>query len=232
MKSLTKTFLALALALASAAATAQSQCRLAPASGKTFVASPAAEQALALALAGPDGEYAAYAEYAAILEKFGSVQPYATILQAEERHVAALKRQFEKLGLAVPENPYLGKVQAPTSLKAAAEAGVEAEKRNVAMYDQLLALVKDQGGLAQTFTHLQTASRDCHLPALLAAVANDGQLAAQSLGCGGGCGVGKGQGQGWRGGQGCRANGTNCVAMTSVCGMRGGPGCRFGAAGQ
>ncbi len=70
----------------------------------------AAKQALITALSGEAGEYAARAEYKAILDKFGAeVQPYANIYQAEERHVAALVRQCQKLGVAVPEDPYMEK---------------------------------------------------------------------------------------------------------------------------
>ncbi len=40
---------------------------------KTASSDGTAEKALAQALAGPDGEYAAHAEYAAIVQKFGEV---------------------------------------------------------------------------------------------------------------------------------------------------------------
>jgi len=167
------------------------------------LASPAVEQALLLALAGPDGEYAAYAEYAAILAKHGAVQPYASIILAEERHIAALTRQFEIRGLVVPENPYLGKIEIPATLKEAAQAGVDAEKRNVALYDQLLNQVKGQAELVRVFTHLQAASRECHLPAFIAAAANDGQLDPGSFACGGmGCGQQRGGPPARAGGQG------------------------------
>ena len=50
-----------------------------------------AKEALVTALSGPDGEYAARAQYAAILKKFGDVHPYASIIKAEENHIAALE---------------------------------------------------------------------------------------------------------------------------------------------
>ncbi len=169
---------------------------------KTTPPDGAAERALAQALAGPDGEYAAHAEYAAILQKFGEVPPYAMIIRSEERHVAALKRHFEMLGLAVPEDPYAGNTQAPATLKEAAEAGVAAEERNVAMYDQLLAQVKGQLDLERVFTHLQWASREHHLLAFKAALEKGGELQAGDFTCGMG-GQGRRGPPSWAGGRGC-----------------------------
>jgi hypothetical protein len=191
--------------------------------GSTATVTPAVEQALTQALMSLDGEYAAYAEYAAIIETYGEVQPYVSILRAEACHIAALQKQMRLRGLAVPENPYLGKIQPPATLKAAAETAVVAEQRNVALYDNLLAQVKDQPQLVQVFTHLQFASREHHLPAFQTAAANDGQLPADQVGCGIGCGQGQrgqgacgGAGQGWGRGQGGKA-GACGLAGTAEC---------------
>jgi len=155
---------------------------------------PAIKEALTEALAGPDGEYAAYAEYSAIIKKFGEVLPYVNIRGAEERHINALKGHFEMYGLPVPENKYLGKITVPASLVEAAKAGVVAEERNVAMYDRLLAKVKDNPDLQRVFTNLQSASRDHHLPAFKAAA--EGKTPGCCCGGGGGQGKGRGQGSG------------------------------------
>jgi hypothetical protein len=174
---------------------------------------PAAEQALIEALVGPDGEYAAHAEYEAIVQKFGGVQPYASIIRSEECHIAALKRHFEMRGLTVPGDPYTGKTQAPTTLKEAAEASAAAEERNVAMYDQLLAQANEQPDLERVFTHLQWASREHHLPAFKAAVAKGGQLGPGEFVCGMGGGQGRGGPPAWAGGRGCgRGQGGCCGA--------------------
>ena len=72
-----------------------------PARNRTPSLDPIATQALITALAGPVGEYAARAEYAAVLAEFGAgVQPFANLLEAENRHIAALQR----LALAALEN--------------------------------------------------------------------------------------------------------------------------------
>jgi hypothetical protein len=142
---------------------------------------PEAKQAVVEALAGPEGEYAAQALYSAIVGKNGDVQPYAAILEAETRHIQALKRQLEKYGIAVPEDKFAGKVTAPSTLVEAAKQGVESEEKNVAMYDRLLATVKDYPDLTRVFTNLQRASRDAHLPAFKAAVDSAGKLAAPKM---------------------------------------------------
>lgn len=196
---------------------------------------PAAEQALLWALAGPDGEYAAYAEYATILAKFGEVQPYASLLSAEERHINALKRHFEMRGLEIPDNPYLGKMPVPVSLQAAAEAAVAAEQRNAAMFDELLESVKDQPDLVRVFTHLKQASQERHLVALKAAAANGGTIDAGDLCCGANCALGGGQRKGAPQagascpapggmGQGRRNQGAGCGACVSPEGTGTGPG--------
>ena len=77
----------------------------------TTTLDPIAKQALITALAGPEGEYAARAEYTAILAKFGTgVQPYVNILEAEKKHIAALQQQCKKYGVPVPADPYLENV--------------------------------------------------------------------------------------------------------------------------
>jgi hypothetical protein len=199
----------------------------------------ASERALNEALAGPDGEYAAHAEYSAIIQKFGEVQPYASIIHSEECHIAALKRHFEMRGLAVPQDPYAGKTQAPATLKEAAEASVAAEERNVAMYDQLLAQAKGRPDLERVFTHLQWASREHHLPAFKAAVAKGGQLEAGEFVCGMGGGQGRGGPPAWAGGRGCGAGQVGCCG---ACGLgassqgagkgMGGYGRGYGAGGR
>lgn len=136
-----------------------------------------AQAALREALAGADGEYAARAEYEAILDKFGpDVLPYAHLIQAEEKHIAALQRQCARFGIAIPEDPYLGTIKAPETLAEAAKAGLLAEEANVKMYEALLKAVQDYPSLVQVFSRLQAASLNHHLPALRAAAENGGSI--------------------------------------------------------
>lgn len=132
------------------------------------------------ALMGPDGEYAALASYQAVLDEYGDVEPYLTIMNAEAKHADALIRQLERLDVEVPENPYLGLIPAPENLTAAAEAWAEGEILNVEMYDQLLAQTSDSQ-ITRVLTNLRRASLESHLPAFELAAENGGTLTAEQM---------------------------------------------------
>lgn len=127
------------------------------------------------ALMSPAGEYAAAASYLAVLDRFGTVEPYATILEGELRHIDALARQLERFGVDVPDNPYLGLVVAPDNLLAAAQAWAVGEIENVQLYDDLLART-DDSRIVRVLSNLRRASLESHLPLFEAAAANGGTL--------------------------------------------------------
>jgi hypothetical protein len=132
------------------------------------------------ALMGPEGEYAAAASYLAVLDKYGSVEPYQTIYQAELRHIDALIRQLERLGEEVPENSYLGKITAPEDLVSAAEAWAIGEVLNVELYDQLISKTQN-ANLLNVLGNLRIASLESHLPAFELAAQGDGTLTAEQM---------------------------------------------------
>lgn len=130
------------------------------------------QEAVLEALVGVEGEYAAYATYDAILNEYGNVNPYANIMAAEAKHIDALKKILDQYGVAYPvENPYLGMIEAPESLAAAAQAGVDAEIANVALYEEQLKAVGDYPSIVSVFLNLQAASQEQHLPAFERAAA-------------------------------------------------------------
>lgn len=134
------------------------------------------------ALTGPEGEYAAYASYAAVLEEYGDVEPYATIADAELRHIDALRRLLDKYDIAYPLiNPYLGAIDAPMDLETAAQAWAEGERANVALYDDLLLKVADYADITRVFLNLQSASRDAHLPAFERAAESGGTVTPEQM---------------------------------------------------
>lgn len=148
-------------------------------------ASPESVQtALVQALTGPEGEYAAYASYAAVLDAYGLVDPYATIANAELRHIETLQRLLDKYGIDYPAtNPFLGAIEAPADLETAAQAWADGEIANVALYGELLPEVKGYSDITRVFLNLQSASQNSHLPAFLRAAENGGTLASgQSIG--------------------------------------------------
>lgn len=132
------------------------------------------------ALMGSDGEYAALASYQAVLDEYGDVEPYATIMAAEGRHADALIRQLDRLGVEVEENPYLGQIEAPADLQTAAEAWAEGEILNVELYDKLIADAESEQ-LIKVFNNLRSASLDSHLPAFELAAENGGVLTEEQM---------------------------------------------------
>jgi len=142
------------------------------------------KDALLEALTGPEGEYAAYAMYTAVIDAYGDVEPYVTIREAEARHIAALERQLDKYGIEYPsENPYLGTVKAPASLQEAAIAWAEGEVANVGLYDRLIATIPAflYPDIVRVLNNLRSASLDAHLPAFQVAADNGGTLSADQM---------------------------------------------------
>ena len=138
--------------------------------------------ALYEALVSGEGEYAAYATYGAAIDKFGQVEPYVSIQQAEANHIDALKRQMDKYGISYPqENPYIGNVVAPDSLEEAAEAWAIGEIANVELYDRLLEASEDCSDVTRVFTNLRNASQEMHLPAFELAAKSGGTLSQEQM---------------------------------------------------
>lgn len=146
-------------------------------------------------LAALDDEYKARATYVQVLADFGNVRPFANVVEAEQRHIDALARLFDRYGLDVPTDPWPGRVPRYASLSEACRTGVEAEIDNAALYDRLLAgTTRDD--LLDTYRNLQRASQENHLPAFQ-------RCAERGVGGGRGRAGGPGDGGGpWRGGSG------------------------------
>lgn len=143
-------------------------------------------------------EYKARALYNAVIDKFGAVRPFINIVGAEERHVQRWQRIFDQYGLPIPEDTFAGNVQAPDTLKAACEDGVEAEIADAQMYDRLLEFVEEPD-LRETFIQLRDVSRNNHQRAFERGV-NRLANPSTSTPC-------EGQGQGRQGGQGGHGQG-------------------------
>ena len=125
------------------------------------------EEALQAAL---DDEYHARATYRAVLEAFGEVRPFINIVESEERHIQALKQQFEHHGIALPSDKWAGRVSAPESLERACEDAVQAEHENAALYGKLIEAASEHPDVQDTFRRLRAASQERHLPAFERAV--------------------------------------------------------------
>lgn len=131
-----------------------------------------------------EDEYLSWATYDQVIADFGEVRPFSNIREAEARHIEALCTLFERYGLAIPENPWPGKVERYASLQGACEAGVSAEIANGEMYERLLGL-SQRPDIVMVLRNLQEASQQRHLPAF--------QRCAQRS-TGGGSGAGRHRG--------------------------------------
>lgn len=104
-------------------------------------------------------EYLAQARYDAVIEKFGPTFPFTNIKVAEQRHIEALVRLFQKYDIEIPENYANQYTPIPTTLKQAFETGIEGEEDNIAMYEKLSEedLPKD---VIRVFKNLRDASQN------------------------------------------------------------------------
>jgi hypothetical protein len=135
--------------------------RAAPVEGQDAELSESEVQALVQAL---DDEYRAWVVYAQVITDHGNVRPFTSIQRAEENHIAALLALFDRYGLDVPANDWLGTVPSFDTVSEACAGGVQAEIDNAVLYDQLYDMV-DNPDIIRVFESLQWASEARHLPA-------------------------------------------------------------------
>lgn len=100
-------------------------------------------------------EYLARAEYRVVMETFGDRRPFSNIIQAEDQHIAMLTPLLNQYGVPLPTDAYT--FSAPDTFQAALQAGVQAEKENIAMYELFLRQELPVP-VRQVFTHLRDAS--------------------------------------------------------------------------
>lgn len=150
-------------------------------------------------------EYKALRTYEAIMTDFGAEQPFVSIANAEEMHIASLERAFERYDVEIPSVPGAMDVNFAT-LEDACAAAAQAEVDNAGLYAELEA-VFTQDDLLRVFQQLSNASLQNHLPAFEACAegeyvpAEDGDMLQQRLGGANDAGT-RGSGNSQRGTQG------------------------------
>lgn len=100
--------------------------------------------------------------------------PFINIVEAEGRHIQALLPLFEKYGFDIPEDTWENRLEAPESILASCQFGVDAEIENAEMYNRLLSNTKDHGDVQMVFKNLQRASQEKHLTAFQRCVERSG----------------------------------------------------------
>ena len=202
--------LAMAMPIASHAAVATEVDGLAQTSGQAtassvpFGASAAmADTSLTLAdmlTYALQDEYAAKAEYAAIQDAYGIVRPYSNIERSEDTHISLLKPLFTEYGISLPADDAASHVVLPSSLAQSYVIGVDAEIRNIAMYEAFLSRTLPED-VRTVFERLMSAS-ESHLAAFENAAGRSGAgtgATSASIGRSGGTGnAGTGRGFGSR----------------------------------
>jgi hypothetical protein len=116
----------------------------------------------ALVRAIEDGR-AAKSFYSAVIERHGKIRPFVGILEAERRQEATLAALCKTYGVSL--SAPTGSVPAvPASVEEACGMAAQAERENVALYDEVLPTVTDRV-VRDTLQSLRTASAERHLPA-------------------------------------------------------------------
>ena len=109
-------------------------------------------------------EFKAYETYTKIIEKFGLVQPFVNIKEAEAVHYVALIQLMQKYNVEVPLNNWASKIEIPNTFIECCEMGVAGEISNIAMYNNLLSYAVEPD-IKDVLFRLQAASYNNHLPA-------------------------------------------------------------------
>lgn len=83
-------------------------------------------------------EYAAQAEYSAIIKAFNTTRPFSNIMKAEETHISELEPLFKTYKVELPKRISESDIVLPKTLTESYSIGVEAEIKNIAMYETFL----------------------------------------------------------------------------------------------
>lgn len=116
-------------------------------------------------------EFKAYEAYSKIIEKFGNINPFSNIKEAEAVHYSVLISLMQKYGVEVPINDWADKIDVPNTIIECCELGVASEIDNIAMYNHLLNYAQDSD-IVDVLFRLQAASYNNHLPSFRACVQN------------------------------------------------------------
>ncbi len=108
-------------------------------------------------------EYLAKAEYEKIISTFNITRPFSNILRAEETHIDLIEPLLDEYDIEFTTPEVNNYVTTPTSLLEAYNAGIEAEKLNIQMYENFLKEDLDED-VKLVFERLLNASKN-HLQA-------------------------------------------------------------------
>lgn len=116
-------------------------------------------------------EMLAHQEYQSILEIYPGLNPFASIIQSEVKHMEALKPLFTQYGIEMIKDDSLDHVILPDNLKEAYFICVQAEVNNIAMHYVFLQDEHLPQDVKDVFEQLMSASYN-HLKAFYRAYIN------------------------------------------------------------
>lgn len=120
-------------------------------------------EVLAAMAAAIQDEYHAENIYQGVLTDFGNVFPFSRIVNAEQRHSAAIARLYQNRNIDVPASEWnLDNVPRFDSIQEACAAAAQAELDNIALYDRYLASALP-ADVRNVFTNNRAASLENHL---------------------------------------------------------------------
>lgn len=85
-----------------------------------------------------EDEIMAKYEYEQLIESFDVTNPFVNIIKAETRHISSVENLYSSYGLEIPEFDPSAYVVIPETEEEIYAIGVEAEIKNIAMYDVFL----------------------------------------------------------------------------------------------
>jgi hypothetical protein len=114
---------------------------------------------------GLQDENHAYWVYQRVMADFGSIRPFSNIVYAEQQHANAIASLLRARGWTVPPSAWsLDNAPRFESVAAACRGAAQAERDNIALYDELLK--QDLPDDVRTvFQNNRAASLNAHLPA-------------------------------------------------------------------
>ena len=72
------------------------------------------------------------------MKEFNVTRPFSNIIKSEGTHISLLEPLFDKYNVVIPNKDWESLLEVPSSLNEAYEVGVEAEIKNIAMYELFL----------------------------------------------------------------------------------------------
>ena len=109
--------------------------------------------------------YRVRATYAAALDRFGDVEPFAHLAEVGQRQIDALRQLYLRKRVEPPSDRWTGQVELPRTLERARSEAIEAETETADTCERLLDQVEDPV-VRMILSRLEEASRYQSLPLL------------------------------------------------------------------